>query len=47
MKVYTGAAEVQQHVLFTSTVDEGEWSASWPGRCKPEKEVAVLAPEPV
>jgi len=53
MKVYKGAAEVQHHLLFTSTGDEGEWSASCPVRCKPEKETApvsiryeaVLAPE--
>jgi hypothetical protein len=50
-KVYTGAAEVQHHVLFT--VDEGEWSDSCHGRRNPEKEIApvfihyeaVLAPE--
>jgi len=53
MKVYKGAAEGQHHVLFTSIVDEGKWSAPCPGRCHPEKEIAsvsihyeaVLAPE--
>jgi len=43
MKVYKGAAKVQHHLLFTSTVDEGEWSASCPGRCKPEKETALVS----
>ena len=43
MKVYKGAAEVQHHLLFTSTVDEGEWSASCPGSPKPEKETAPVS----
>jgi len=39
MKTFWGA-EVQLHAFLTSALDEGEWSASCPGRFMPKVRAA-------
>jgi hypothetical protein len=53
MKTY-GKVKVQLHAYLTSTLDEGEWSVSRPGRFTPREKAssthskgAGLAPEPI
>jgi hypothetical protein len=36
MKTY-GGVDVEIHIFLTSALDEGEWSASRPGRFTPEE----------
>jgi hypothetical protein len=40
MKTY-GGVDVYIHILLTSALDGGEWSASRPGRSTPGKEAPV------